>query len=76
MYVPEKLKLNKFRDVRIPSPAEYFGRFGESLNVAPERFSGDNPISLDNRKISQLEDMMAYDKYMSEQEKNKDNGRI
>lgn len=29
MYVPEKLKLNKFRLVRIPRNREYFGKFGK-----------------------------------------------
>lgn len=72
MYVPEKLKLNKFRDVRIPSPAEYFGRFGTSVPpVSENRMTGDEDVMLNGRKTDILADMDAYDKYMQEEESNK-----
>jgi len=69
MYVPEKLKLNKFRDVRIPTAAEYFRRFGQSLGELPSgRFSGDESISMDNRKTIMLSDMEARDQMLQREE--------
>lgn len=66
MYVPEKLKLNKFQLVKLPSPRELFRRNGENP-VDPQRFTGDVPVR-SGRKLDTIHDMDAYDKYMQEVE--------
>ena len=40
MKIPEKLKLNKFKAVRIPSKSEYFAKFGEINGYS--KFTGDD----------------------------------
>ena len=44
MYVPEKLKLNKFKLVRIPRPSEIVARFG-LVNSPASKYSGDESSS-------------------------------
>lgn len=64
MYVPEKLKLNRFKLVAIPKKMEYFQRFG--ANAAPLPTSGDEVAPHQERKIEQVrataEDLEAWDK--------------
>ena len=40
MWCPESLKVNKFKEVAIPTPTEYVQHYG--LRSAPESYSGDN----------------------------------
>lgn len=48
MVVPESLKLNKFKMVKIPSNKSYFQRFGYGLT--PEKaFSGDDFMPSGNK---------------------------
>lgn len=44
MYIHEKMKINKFKDVRIPSKGEYFntGRFMQE----PETYGGEDPVNV------------------------------
>lgn len=45
MYIPEKMKINKFRDVRIPSKGEYFNT-GKFMQV-PEQYGGEEtPVNV------------------------------
>lgn len=60
MYVPDKLKLNKFRLVRIPSNAEYFRRYGAG-NDSKGVYSGDEMLSTGERKIDSIAG--AYEDY-------------
>lgn len=41
MYIPKKLKLNRFRVVQIPSGREIYNRFGACLG---QQFSGDTEV--------------------------------
>lgn len=53
MYIPEKLKLNKFRFVDIPKPITYFKRFGyQSTN--PVQFTGDQVAPASMSKIDEI----------------------
>lgn len=40
MYCPDKLKLNKFKEVNIPSNRDYFARFGK-VTVPSSMYGGD-----------------------------------
>lgn len=52
MWCPESLKVNKFKEVAIPTPTEYVQRYG--LRSAPESYSGDNLAVPAMSKIQQL----------------------
>lgn len=52
MYCPEKLKINRFKDVQIPSPTEFVQRYG--LRAAPDSYSGENLAVPPMSKIEQL----------------------
>lgn len=43
MYVPEKMKHNAFKAVRVPTPQELFGRVGYRP-VNPSGFTGDESL--------------------------------
>lgn len=54
MYYPSKeMKVNTFRDVRIPSNAEYFARYGFAVSPASQ-YSGDEPSPMPSDKLSSL----------------------
>ena len=59
MYIPEKLKLNKFRDCSIPSNRSYFQNFGFAVTPSSE-YSGDELAPEPMRKVESIEDMQAY----------------
>ena len=54
MYYPSELqKVNSFHQVRIPSNAEYFARYGYA--VSPEsQYSGDNPSPQSMDKLQMM----------------------
>ena len=59
MYIPEKMKLNKFRNCAIPSNKEYFSRFG--FAVTPDtQYTGDEMAAMPMNKVESIEDMQAY----------------
>lgn len=66
MYVPEKLKLNKFRQVNIPTLKQYFSRYG-FLNVPNSSYSGDN-VFPSGRKTDVLSAIDKMDRYHQYQE--------
>ena len=65
MKIAEKLKLNKFRDVRIPKKSEYMQRLG-AQNV-PMPYSGDELASAAQRLTDQMADYIAWEKEMAQQ---------
>lgn len=72
MFVPEKLKLNKFRAVRIPSKAEYMQRFGLVQSNLP--FTGDETYHQERKteQMAQVErDMQEFDAIRQAEEDNK-----
>lgn len=71
MYIPEKLKLNAFRLVAVPKPAEMFARFGYQTPSAAVFTGDDEVVSIVGRKTDVLADMDAYDRMMQQQEDSK-----
>lgn len=72
MYCPEKLKLNKFKDVAIPSPRDFMARFG--AHALPDaQFTGEEEaVDFENRKVELMhtaEEEMAYRSWLAEQER-------
>jgi len=75
MFIIEKLKLNKFQHVRIPTKKEYFLRVGE-VSTNNENYTGDEKADFDNNKTEMLDRYMKeakseYDKYVKDLEDNK-----
>lgn len=60
MYIPEKLKLNKFKKVAIPSKAEYMARFGAIDNDRP--MSGEMEVEPQKRTTDMMQDFDNWDK--------------
>ena len=55
MYVNEKMKLNKFVQVKIPKNKEYFRRFNGNLPIPSDgNFSGDEVVPAGMTKNQQL----------------------
>lgn len=65
MFVPEKLKLNKFQIVRIPSPKEYFSRVGNQPIGTNNMYTGDDPAIMNQRKVDSIIDMEEFDRMRS-----------
>lgn len=52
MWCPESLKVNKFKEVAIPTPTEYVQRYG--LRAAPDSYTGEELAVPAMSKIQQL----------------------
>lgn len=66
MYIPEKMKFNKFKDVRIPSKGEYFntGRFLQDKAV----YGGeDKPVNVTGTQ--KVDDLEALERELANSEK-------
>lgn len=65
MYIPEKMKINKFKDVRIPSKGEYFntGRFMQE----PETYGGEDPVNV--RGENKVDTLAALEKELEQSSK-------
>lgn len=70
MYVPEKLKLNKFRDVNIPDNRDYFSRYG-FLQSPANAYTGDVEASSPMTKIEEIEAGRQYDAMRQREESEK-----
>lgn len=53
MTIPEKLKINKFREVLVPRMRDIFARFGYLASPATQ-YSGDNPVIIDENKVQNI----------------------
>lgn len=58
-YPNEKMKVNKFHAVRIPSNAEYFSRFGLAVSPA-SAYTGDDVSPMPLNKTDSLADYERY----------------
>lgn len=68
MWFPdEKMDINKFVDVAIPSKSHYLQRFGFTSAPASS-YTGDEFAPLPKDKIASIADMEAYDKMMQQEE--------
>lgn len=70
MYIPEKLQINKFEAVSLPSPKSWFVRVGE-VAPAEKDFSGEDVVPESMRKVESLADYEAYAEMMAQEEANK-----
>lgn len=59
MYVPEKLKLNRFRVVAVPSNREYFASFGGKL-MDNNSYTGDKFAPTPMNKVESIVDYQQY----------------
>ena len=73
MYLPdEKMDINKYRAVYIPSKGDMLSRFG--LGTVPvDRFTEDQFAIYNKNKIDQIADVEAYDAMMQREELAKEN---
>lgn len=70
MYINDGLKLNKFREVRIPSNAEYFARYG--FTASPDsQYSGDEDAPMPKNKTELFALMEEYDSMKQREENSK-----
>lgn len=67
MYIPEKMKVNKFVDVAIPSNKSFFSRLGE-VKVDPSSYTGDEVAPEMMSKTQSIEDYRQYAEEMSKKE--------
>lgn len=70
MYFPDdRMDINKFVVVHIPSKSSYLQKFG--FTSSPSTFyTGDDFAPLPKDKIASIADMEAYDSMMAQQELN------
>lgn len=66
MYIPEKLKINRFKDVRIPDKKSYFAQYGNSLGIMPP---SQEDYHQEGRKTETADDLLRYDAMMQEKQK-------
>lgn len=66
MYIPEKMKVNRFEDVAIPSNKSFFARLGQ---VSPDslKYSGDEVIPESMRKNDSIDDYARYAELMAKE---------
>lgn len=67
MFVVEELKLNKFRDVQIPSGREYFARYGQLISPA-DQYTGDEVAQMPQNKVDSFADYQRYAEQMADQQ--------
>ena len=68
MWFPnDKMDINKFVDVAIPSKSHYLQRFGFTSAPASS-YTGDEFAPMPKDKIASIADMEAYDAMMQQQE--------
>jgi len=73
MYVIEKLKLNRFKQVAIPKPSELYARLGHGSIPMDNAYTGEELASMNQRKTDQIarsmEDYEAYARQMENEGK-------
>lgn len=69
MYVPEELKLNRFKDVKIPSNKDYFQRLGRQALPAGQ-YTGDEAAQMPSSKIDTVtqEEQRIFDEMRQAEE--------
>lgn len=69
MFIPEKMKLNRFQHVNIPKNRSYFSRYGFN-NMDENSYTGDEVAPPSRSKIDTLALMDERDKELLSQEGN------
>lgn len=70
MFIPEKMKINRFVAVSIPSPKSFFARVGE-VSIPDKDYSGDELVSEPMRKVDSIADYEQYAEQMAREAVNK-----
>lgn len=66
-YVPEKLRLNSFKQCHVARPRDLFQRFGK-LDSVPTSSDG-QVIPMNMNKLDSLEFLEKYDEFQAERER-------
>lgn len=74
MFVPEKMRINKFRNVHIPSNKKLFGNVKNLTEVNIHNSDNDVNIPDNMNKADFLAWMDSYDRYMQEKENSANDG--
>lgn len=74
MYLPdERMDVNKFVAVHVPSKSTYLQKFGFATAPA-SMFTGDEFAPIPKDKVASIADMEAYDAMMSQKELDNSSG--
>lgn len=71
MYCPEKLKLNKFKGVKLPKNRDYMTRLGFHEMPASQFTGDDEAVDFENRKTETL-NAAQYEMLMRQRDYEKD----
>lgn len=71
MFIPDEMKLNRFKLVSIPSAREYFKLYGERA-MASSAYSGDEAPLPEGNKVDTINDFMQYAEEESQKASKKD----
>ena len=67
MLIPKELKINRFKEVKIPEKCEYFKRLGLAEGQVGE-YGGEDDLPPDENKLDNMvNSIKAYDKHMQEE---------
>lgn len=73
MFVPDKLKVNRFKEVKIPTNKDFFARVGLGSVGTAGSYTGDEYAIPNQSKIDQIRQAdYEFSKYLNSQEDNKD----
>lgn len=68
MFVPEKLKVNRFKDVKIPTNKDFFARVGLGNVGVAGNYTGDEMAIPAQSKIDQIRQAdFEYSKYLNQE---------
>lgn len=69
MYCPKELKLNKFREVKIPSNASYFQRYGFAAVPSESLYTGDEELDYGQTKLDAIaEGAELYERFAASED--------
>ncbi len=70
MYIPEEMKLNRFKEVSLPSARDFFRTNGEHA-MPDNQYSGDDIAPMPQNKVDSINDFMDYAEQMQREENSK-----
>lgn len=74
MFIPEKMRINKFKDVAIPQNKDYFARLAGNVVQAPAgAYTGDEPVHIEGNKTDELYAYARYAEMKANEAKSKSN---
>lgn len=58
--IPEEMKINKFKEVKIPRKRDYMKSFGLSPALG-ENYTGDEPFQESGNKLETMQELRSWD---------------